>query len=65
MKIKLKDLTIGQIHTLCVQVGCENCPLNFGGDYENGYKCTINYTNLYNTEVDISDEILEETKNEN
>lgn len=59
MKIKLKDLTIGQVHAIC-QAGCEDCPLNFGGNYENKYKCMINYTNLDNTEVEIPDNLLEE-----
>ena len=61
MKIKLKDLTIGQFHAIC-QIACEDCPLHCGHDYKIG--CMVDHMNFDDTEVDIPDELLEEAKNE-
>lgn len=60
MKIKLKDLTIGQLHAICCRIACEACPLNCGHDYK--IACMVDCTNFDDTEVEIPDEFLEEKK---
>ena len=56
MKIKLKDLTIGQLHSIC-QVACKACPLHCGiGD---NIACMTDYPEYDDYEVDIPIEPIE------
>lgn len=54
MKIKVGDLTIKQLHSIC-QVACDECPLHFGAG-EN-LECMSDYPECDDREVDIPDEI--------
>lgn len=61
MKIKVGDLTVKQVHSIC-QVACDECPLHFGAG-EN-IECMCGYPEYDDCEVEIPDHILSEIKKE-
>lgn len=56
MKIKVGDLTVKQLHSIC-QVACKACPLHCGaGD---NIACMSDYPEYDDYEVDIPDDLIE------